>query len=187
MGTSGGGRCVRPEFLMRLECFFFRSRFFAPPPLSVVPRPFCGLLSFSSPFNALLPCSGSPSWAMRQDGAPSPARGRPQERQRVCARTCSGAGGWGGDVRRRPAPGERSLRPLAPLLLPLTRRTRKWRRRRGNGGDRQELVDPYPAACLGLGAGGGAEWPGQSGLDRAGGHGLGRVAGEVPEAGSGVL
>lgn len=39
-------------------------------------------------------------------------------------------------------------------------------RRRWRSG--QALAEPYPGACLGLGAGGGAERPGQPGLDGAG-------------------
>lgn len=97
----------------------------------------------------------------------APSRGRAHGRQRFCARTCSGAGGWGGDVRRRPAHGGRSTPgPTPPSSHPENPEVEEEARRRWQSG--QELVEPYPAACLGLGAGGGAEWPGQSGLDRAG-------------------
>lgn len=99
--------------------------------------------------------------------APTGPKGRAQERQRFCACTCSGAGGWGSDVRRRPAPDGRSTPgPTPPSSHPANPEVEEEARRRWQSG--QELVEPYPAACLGLGAGGGAEWPGQSGLDRAG-------------------
>lgn len=66
---------------------------------------------------------------------PAPARGRAQEGQRSCARTCSGAGRWGGDVRRRPAPGGRSTPgPTPPSSHPANPEVEEEARRRWQSG-----------------------------------------------------
>lgn len=76
----------------------------------------------------------------------------------------------GGTVtsRRRPAPGGCSASGSTP---PSSHRANpeveeEVRRRRWQIG--QAVAEPSPTACLGLGAGGGAERPGQPGLDGAG-------------------
>lgn len=57
--------------------------------------------------------------------------------------------------------------PTPPSSHPANPEVEEEARRRWQSGQGR-LVDPYPAACLGLGAGWGWKWPGQSGLDRAG-------------------
>lgn len=167
MGTSGAGGRESARILNVLRMFLLPVLCSSqPPPLSSGPRPFCGLSSFSSRFHSLLLRSRSPSWTMRQDGAPGRS-GRIQERQQDCARTCSGAGGWGRDVKTLPRP-RWSLRPWShsAFLAP---------GEPGSGGGGAAAVakragagGAVPGACLGLGAGGGAERPGQPGLDGEG-------------------
>lgn len=181
MGTSGGGRCVRPEFLMRLECFFFRSSILRTPPLSPSSPPI--LWALIIPLCALLPCSGSPSWAMRRRWR---LWGRTQERQRESARVRARAR-EGGAVMSDVARPRWSLRPGPSSFLS------PGEPGSGGGGaaavaERAGLVDPHTRQRVwGWGRGVGTGGLGSLAWTGRGGHGLGRVAGEVPEAGSGVL
>lgn len=103
---------------------------------------------------------------MRQDGAPGPkeepwssteaahARAQGREGGAVTSRRCSAPGSL-------PAPGPTP--PSSHRANPEVEE--EARRRRWPSG--QALAEPNPGACLGLGAGGGAERPGQPGPDWA--------------------
>lgn len=122
-----------------------------PPPRSTVPRPFCGLSSFSSPFHSLLPCSSPPSWTMRQDGAPQSQRQSPGAPGSLRAHVL-GRGRVGAVMSRRcPAPGGRSAPgPTPPSSHRANPEVEEEVRRWWQSG--QALAEPYQAACLGLGA-----------------------------------
>lgn len=76
---------------------------------------------------------------------------------------CSGAGGWGGDVKTWPRL-RRSPRPWANPEV--EEEVEEEEARCGPSG--RALAEPCTGACRGLGVGGGAERPGQPGLDGAG-------------------
>lgn len=120
-------------------------------------------------------------------------RWRPGPRGSACeaARTRAPRVGWGGDVatslRPRWSPRPRPHSAFLPPQNPEVGQAEARRRRGGGGGGRRPAVAELPRERVCVRAGGGAAWPGQPGPDGRGGHGLGRVAGQVPEAGPGVL
>lgn len=159
MGTRGGGKCGQARILVTLRMFLPVLGSSQPPPLSLISCPFCGLiilfpswLPFSIPSCHLGPCVKMASSAPKD---------WTQASQRGCALTCLGAGGWGGDVQTSPRL-RQSLLPWANPEVEEEARRQRWR-------SRQALAEPCRGACLGLGAGGGAERPGQPGLVGAGG------------------
>lgn len=89
---------------------------------------------------------------MRQDGAPWSQRYSPG--MPVTLRThVFGCEGWGSDARRRPALCSRSAHgPTPPSSHPANPEVEEEARRR-RWPSRQRLPEPFPGACLGLGAG----------------------------------
>lgn len=160
----GVGR--RPEFITSLEYVFFRSsglRNHRPSPQSLP-------IQWAHHF---LPLRLSPiQFYGRHFGpcvkmAPPRPRGKAQAGQEAARTRARAREGGVMTPRRLSAPGSRPAPGPTPLSATRANpEVEEEARRRWLSG--RALSEPYCGGCLGLGAGGGAERPGQPGLDGAG-------------------